>query len=285
MGLGDPFNTTYEGSRQALGSYGQALQTTAGAFAERKKQQQEHMAKKTELLATLATKGIYPEGTGETFKLEGVGTFKKKKAFNFEELMDILGKNQGANNALGVTGATLDPETGEVKLNFGQTPASKVKEQSQIARAKEQEVAVGKAERLKTVGETVKQQWLKTSPYKGAITKSGMVPVLGQWDILKKGLGATSAQKQDQVYANFLQGIRAQLARGMGDVGNLSEYEQRAVIQLMPNLYDSYETGILKLGQLSQLVEDIKKTRGDNTNNLEDFSTMSDEELRKIARL
>jgi hypothetical protein len=82
------------------------------------------------------------------------------------------------------------------------------------------------------------------------------------WDVLKKGIGATDAQQRDQVYANFVKGVRAQLARGMGDVGNLSETEQVAVIQLIPTLMDSYESGIKKFEQISQLVEDIRKTRG-----------------------
>lgn len=134
--------------------------------------------------------------------------------------------------------------------------------QSDIAVTKENEVAISKSNRLKTVGKTIEGAWLKTSPYKGAITKTGLVPVLGLWDVIKKGVGATNAQQQDQMYANFVQGVRAQLARGMGDVGNLSEYEQRAVVQLVPSLMDSYESGQLKLGQLAQLVEDIKTTRG-----------------------
>jgi len=134
--------------------------------------------------------------------------------------------------------------------------------QTNIAVQKENETAISKSNRLKTVGKTIENAWLKTSPYKGAITKTGLVPVLGLWDILKKGAGATSAQQQDQAYASFVKGVRAQLARGMGDVGNLSEYEQRAVVQLVPSLMDSYESGSLKLGQLAQLVEDIKTTRG-----------------------
>jgi hypothetical protein len=163
-------------------------------------------------------------------------------------------------NGMGITGATMGKEG--VNLTIGATPLAKAEEAAQTAQIKEREVAIGKAERLKTVGQSIEKSWLKTSPYKGAITKTGLVPVLGMWDIVKKGAGATSAQRQDQAYASFISGVRAQLARGMGDVGNLSEYEQRAVIQLVPSLMDSLESGQLKLGQLAQLVEDIKTTRG-----------------------
>lgn len=211
---------------------------------------------------------------------------KLKKTQEFITAL-MSGKGLGSTSSdsgIGVTGYDVDPVSGGIKIQFGQTPESKVKEQAKIARVKEGETAIGKASRLGSIGETVKGQWLKTSPYKGKITKTGVVPLLGQLDILKKGIGATEAQRQDQVYSDFVQGIRAQLARGMGDVGNLSAQEQQAVVRLVPNLYDSYESGILKLEQLSKLVEDIKKTRViDTKNEGEDFSQMSDEELKKIA--
>jgi len=136
-----------------------------------------------------------------------------------------------------------------------------VAKQAEAAKLKENEVALGKSERLNTVMKTIEKQWLKTSPYKGAITKTGLVPILGLWDIIKKGVGATEAQQNDQAYANFISGIRAQLARGMGDVGNLSEYEQRAVVQLAPTLMDSYESGQKKIGQMAEFIEDIRTTR------------------------
>jgi hypothetical protein len=136
-----------------------------------------------------------------------------------------------------------------------------VTEQAQIAQQKENEVALGKATRLETVGKTMEKEWLNTSPYKGKITGTGLVPALGLWDVVKKGLGATDAQRQDQAYSDFVQGVRAQLARGMGDVGNLSEYEQRAVIRLLPTLFDSYESGKLKLQKLFGMVNDLRSVR------------------------
>lgn len=169
-----------------------------------------------------------------------------------------LGTNQGN---IGLTGYTVNPATGNINLTYGQTPEAKAQEEARTAALKESMTNLGKAERLETIGKTVKDQWLATSPYKGLVTKTGLVPALGAWDVLKKGVGATDAQRRDQAYSSFVQGIRAQLARGMGDVGNLSEYEQRAVIQLIPNLMDSYESGILKLSQLSKLVSDIRDSR------------------------
>ncbi len=184
----------------------------------------------------------------------------KKSTYEAAMAEFLSGLKSGGGNGMGITGATIGKEG--VNLTIGQTPEAKSKQEAQSAVIKERETAIGKAERLATVGTTVGKQWLNTSPYKGVITKTGLVPILGLWDVIKKGAGATDAQRRDQVYASFVSGVRAQLARGMGDVGNLSEYEQRAVIQLVPSLMDSYESGQLKLGQLAQLVEDIKTTRG-----------------------
>jgi len=174
---------------------------------------------------------------------------------------------QGGVNAQGGTIPTVkipDPNS-KVGFRVEVDPAYKaemeITKQADIAKLKENEVALGKSERLNTVMKTIENQWLKTSPYKGAITKTGLVPILGAWDVMKKGLGATEAQQNDQAYANFISGIRAQLARGMGDVGNLSEYEQRAVVQLAPTLMDSYESGQKKIGQMAQFIEDIRTTR------------------------
>jgi hypothetical protein len=185
---------------------------------------------------------------------------KQQAAEAQQAFMKMFGNFTPSNNGMGITGITVGAD-GKPSVTIGQTPEAKAEQEAKIAQVKERETAIGKAERLKTVGETIGKQWLKTSPYKGAITKTGLVPLLGMWDVIKKGAGATSAQRNDQAYANFVAGVRAQLARGMGDVGNLSEYEQRAVIQLVPNLMDSHESGMLKLGQLAQLVEDIKSTR------------------------
>ena len=45
MAIGDPFSTTYEGARQGVGAFGQALQQTAQSFAERKQKEREMQMK------------------------------------------------------------------------------------------------------------------------------------------------------------------------------------------------------------------------------------------------
>ena len=262
MSLGDPFGEILA-TRARQQEQGESfIMKGLEGIAERKQQEREMQQKYGMELGLEKEKGkIKKEIELET------GKDKLKQATAFIRVLqggDTLGGAE-KKSGIGITGYDLDPISGDLKVKFGQTPETEVQQQAQTAKAKEREIAISKAERLQVVGESAKKQWLKTSPYGGAITRTGLVPVLGQWDILKKGIGATSAQRQDQVYSDFVQGIRAQLARGMGDVGNLSEYEQRAVIRLIPNLYDSYETGMLKLGQLGQLVEDIKATRGKST--------------------
>lgn len=190
--------------------------------------------------------------------IPGMGKYTKQTQVS--PLGSILPYLAG-NNGIGVTGATLDPVSGRTTINLGQTSGSKIKEQASIAQAKEREISIGKANRLERVGNRIKEEWFKTSPYKGAIVKTGIVPLLGLWDVIKKGAGATNAQRQDQAYVDFINGVRAQLAKGMGDVGNLAEQEQKAVLRLVPTLMDSYESGILKFEKIAALVEDIRKTR------------------------
>jgi len=209
----------------------------------------------TENQIALAKAGLMPNPQGD---INIGGQNYSRRPPIMPDLSGIIGKGS---NGIGFTGGNINPMTGDMSITFGQTPESKINEQSMVAAAKERETAIGKANRLQKVGESVQREWLKTSPYKGLITKTGLVPVLGMWDIVKKGAGATDAQQRDQAYASFVKGIRAQLARGMGDVGNLSETEQQAVSELVPTLFDSYESGIKKLEQISALVEDIRKTR------------------------
>lgn len=253
--------------RQMLGDAmaGAANPEGVGALMQRRQEAQQAMEQwKAEQQMKAAQGGLMPNPNGEF--VVGNQRYSRQPPM----MPDLSKLGLGGMNGLGVTGATVDPMTGETKLSIGQTSESKIKEQSRIASAKEVETAIGKSNRLQTVGNTVKEQWLKTSPYKGLITKTGLVPVLGMWDVIKKGVGATSAQQNDQVYSNFVKGVRAQLARGMGDVGNLSETEQAAVVQLIPTLMDSYESGIKKFEQIAALVEGIRKTR--NTQGYSEFT-------------
>ena len=139
----------------------------------------------------------------------------------------------------------------------------KVEEQSALAAGKETSVNISKVQRLETIGRRIEKEWLTTSPYsrKNLSIKVGLMPLLGAWDVVKSNLQATPAQENDKAYRNFVNLIRAQLARGMGDVGNLSEYEQAAVVGGIPTLMDTKETGIKKLQKIFRLVQDIRNAR------------------------
>ncbi len=244
MALSDPFSTVYEGRRQAGMALGQGIQQFASAIAESQKQKQEQNLKKSELLTTLASKGIYPEGIGETFNLEGIGTFKKKKAFNFQELMDVLNKNQNANNALGVTGATLDPETGEAKLTFGETPESK--QVREVKTAQEKKVIEVTAE-SQAVDNMISAVWNAADRLVPAPEDVGEAERLG-W---KRGASTANIfgirpQRafgiSDESALGFEQIKKAQatpLIRALGEKGMLTNQDIQRAYNMMPTFGDS----------------------------------------------
>lgn len=158
----------------------------------------------------------------------------------------------------------------------GQAKQAKQKAAEQALIKTEQDTAtnLAKASRLIPLAKRIETEWLTTDPYTSKfidyqgkfrptalLVKAGAAPIAGYWDILKKGVQATKAQRADLTYSDFVSGLRAQLARAMGDVGNLSEYEQNAVLGLVPKLTDIYETGKDKIQKIFALVEDIKDAR------------------------
>lgn len=67
-----------------------------------------------------------------------------------------------------------------------------------------------------------------------------------------KGVGVAieaflQTDPQAAAYQSSLNGMRSQIARGLGEVGNLSEYEQKVAIGLLPKLTDNTETRNAKL--------------------------------------
>jgi hypothetical protein len=65
-------------------------------------------------------------------------------------------------------------------------------------------------------------------------------------------------------YHSFIRGIRPILSRGLGDVGNLSETEQQAAMELLPNDKDNYQTGVEKLKNFRDLLNlKINTTSGE----------------------
>ena len=87
-------------------------------------------------------------------------------------------------------------------------------------------------------------------------------------------------------YQSSVEGMRSQIARGLGEVGNLSETEQKAAINLLPKLTDNNETRAQKMQNFRDYIKirtDSVKRGNINNNENSDFSKMSDDELRRIA--
>jgi hypothetical protein len=60
--------------------------------------------------------------------------------------------------------------------------------------------------------------------------------------LIKLGEAKLQTDPKAAAYVTSVSGMRAQIARGLGDVGNLSEYEQQVAIDLLPKLTDNEET-------------------------------------------
>ncbi len=151
-----------------------------------------------------------------------------------------------------ITGqSTVEPKT---FLN----PGSKIIEKS----ITENVPAINKANTLDSVYNNIENLWLKTSPKeKGGF---GMLAA-GPYDYMAAGLQRNPKEIASKEYLDFIGGIRALLARGMGDVGNLSQYEQQAVIESVPKIgpfgQDIKQTGLNKMNNLRKVINDIKEAR------------------------
>ena len=142
----------------------------------------------------------------------------------------------------------------------------KAEEQATAAVEKERQVNLMKVRRLGPITDVAEKRFLETSPYSVLSQKLGerlpvqlgLMPLMGFVDIWKSNLQATEPQRTDKAYQDFIQGFRAQLARAMGDVGNLSEPEQRAALKLIPTLHDTKETGLKKIKNLREFIETLQ---------------------------
>jgi hypothetical protein len=187
----------------------------------------------------------------------------------WDNLHTILGGGQWGQ--FKVENVTTD-EQGNPRLNIKAIPTqeetqreseNKAKEQALVQAEKERQLNISKVSRLSNIASDVEKKFMNTSPYSSEtfVGKMGIIPLLGMVDVAKSQLQATEAQRNDRAYISFLKGMRAQLARAMGDVGNLSEPEQKAAMELMPTLLDSKETGLKKLENLRDFIKTIQNTK------------------------
>ncbi len=124
---------------------------------------------------------------------------------------------------------------------------------AKTAAEKERQLNVSKVGRLGDMSNILEKRFAETNPQSGI-----MGPISGMIDVALKGLQSTPNQVNDRAYVSFVKGFRAQLARAMGDVGNLSEPEQKAAMNLVPNMLDSKETAAKKLSNLRDLISTIQ---------------------------
>jgi uncharacterized protein YfkK (UPF0435 family) len=131
--------------------------------------------------------------------------------------------------------------------------ARKSSQDALTAVTKERQLNASKVGRLTDIANVIEKKFAETSPHSGPIgALSGII------DIGMSGLQATPNQVNDYSYRSFVKGLRAQLARAMGDVGNLSEPEQKAAMNLIPGLLDTKETAAKKLSNLRDLISTIQ---------------------------
>jgi hypothetical protein len=152
--------------------------------------------------------------------------------------------------AFGVRPKTfLNPEAKRISNTM------EVEQQANMAAAKESAVNQNKLNRMNAILDTVQTEWEKTTP---PGTRSSAFPFVGRALAGVSALGArlqtTPGQVADSSYISFINGIRAQLARSMGDVGNLSETEQKAAMNLVPTITDTKEVGLKKIQMIRDLV-------------------------------
>lgn len=159
----------------------------------------------------------------------------------------------------------IDPFTGKSTARAIQAQNKlEVEKQAGMAAEKSRRLSEEKLSRFVPLRKTIEEKWKMTKPYKASDwqVKMGLMPAAGFFDISKAWLQVTNAQRKDKAYKDFVGGLRARIARSLGeDVGNLSEYEQQVILSAVPSLYDVYETGMDKLKNLDDLVKEIRGAR------------------------
>lgn len=76
--------------------------------------------------------------------------------------------------------------------------------------------------------------------------------------------GMLQTNPKVSAYNASIEGLRSQIARGLGEVGNLSEYEQRYASNLLPRITDNAET---RANKIKNFRDYITTKLGNSTNN------------------
>lgn len=85
----------------------------------------------------------------------------------------------------------------------------------------------------------------------------------GRFSGLQTLLGAKlQTDPKAAAYLADVEGLRSQIVRGLGDVGNLSEYEQKYASSLLPKITDNIETRKQKLANFREYINSRISTSG-----------------------
>lgn len=126
------------------------------------------------------------------------------------------------------------------------SPDQKIQLEAKSKIEQERQANLAKVKRLYPIIDIVEREWIKTKPGNRAegLGKAVMSPLQVDKDVTS--------------YQTFVKGMRAQLARAMGDVGNLSEPEQQAALNLVPTVSDSKDVGVEKLNKIRAFISNLE---------------------------
>jgi hypothetical protein len=175
----------------------------------------------------------------------------------------------GLGGGMGLTGATIDPSSGEVKLNIGQTPENKQQLEDKQRRQKESDTSTQSWKGGKAFLNIIKNKFLETKPPNTGmlgINKSGILPqpLYGMQQKVGSLLQWTDNQKKDNLYVSYVNALKSRLAKGgiVGtDVGNLSVQEQQWVMEGIPGLMDYKDVGLGKIDNLLGMLDAMYEAR------------------------
>lgn len=140
-----------------------------------------------------------------------------------------------------------------------QTPDQKTSEAVGLASKKDSAV---RAQKLKELTKAVDFFENKIHDVPGGKGLGGRIQGLS---IAAQGMAQTNPKIS--AYMSSVDGLRSQIARGLGEVGNLSEYEQKYAVNLLPKVTDNLETRQEKLNSFRDYIktrlEPVKDTKSD----------------------
>lgn len=152
-----------------------------------------------------------------------------------------------------ITGGTIRTGSGTVNIGVEQ-PEEKIIRQQTIqknaldiknaaknAKSQAEKDAENRQMKMKELGKTIDSFAYQMAQIPSERGLPGRITGLGG-----EISGRLQIDPKIAAYQSFAKGLRPQLARGLGDVGNLSEVEQKAAENLLPSISDNTETRILK---------------------------------------